>query len=48
MAAAEARARAMEEVRIAETARAQRAEAVLAETLAELGILRKKLAASGT
>lgn len=47
VAAAEARARAMEDVRIAETARAQRAEAALAETLAELGILRKKMAAGG-
>ena len=42
MAAAEARARAVEEVRLAETVRAQRAEAALAEALAELGMLKKK------
>lgn len=44
VAAAEARARAVEEVRLAETARAQRAEANLAEALAELAQLKKQKA----
>ncbi len=42
VAAAEARARAVEEVRLAETVRAQRAEASLAEALAELALRRKQ------
>ena len=42
--AAEARARAVEEVRLAETARAQKAETALAEALAELTQMRKKIA----
>lgn len=42
VAAAEARARAVEEVRLAETARAQRAEANLAEALAELAQFKKQ------
>jgi len=42
VAAAEARARAVEDVRLAETARAHRAEAALAEALVELGILKKQ------
>lgn len=44
VAAAEARARAVEEVRLGETARAQRAEANLAEALAELAQLKKQKA----
>ncbi len=44
VAAAEARARAVEEVRLAETARAQRAESALAETLVELAALKKQMA----
>ncbi|MBS0346024.1 MAG: DNA-binding protein [Proteobacteria bacterium] len=44
VAAAEARARAVEEVRLAETVRAQRAETLLAEALAEIGQLKKQSA----
>ena len=36
--------RAVEEVRLAETARAQRAESALAETLVELAALKKQMA----
>lgn len=42
VAAAETRARVVEEVRLAETARAQRAETLLAEALAEIGQLKKQ------
>ena len=42
VAAADSRARAVEEVRLAETVRAQRAEAALAEALAELAMRRKQ------
>ena len=42
MAAAEARARAIEELRLAETVRAQRAEALVAEMLAEQAARRKQ------